>query len=98
MSIERIQKIRLLLETALHPTSLDIQDESHKHIGHVGAQSGGGHFAIFIASPCFTNQKIIECHRMVYVALATMMHNEIHALKIKVLSEPPALASVNNAS
>jgi BolA protein len=85
MSIERIQKIRFLLETALQPSFLEIQDDSHKHIGHAGAQSGGGHFAICIASPHFDDQKIIECHRMIYAALAAMMQKEIHALKIKLL-------------
>ncbi len=67
----------------LHPESLEILDESGNHVGHVGAQSGGGHYQLIIVSRAFENQTLQARHRMIYAALDPMMHQEIHALAIK---------------
>ena len=72
-----------LLQEQLKTTYLNIIDDSHKHIGHVGAQTGAGHFTIEISSPLFINQTRIACHKMVYTALQAMMPQDIHALQIK---------------
>lgn len=82
---DRILQIQQRLQ-ALHPTHLEVIDESHKHIGHPGAQSGGGHFLVIIASEKFKGQSLIACHRMIYDALDDLMEKEIHALKIKIAS------------
>jgi len=71
------------LTTALTPTYLDIVDDSHKHAGHAGAQSGGGHFVVTIVSPEFTGKSLIERHRMVYAAVGELMQTAIHGLSIK---------------
>ena len=83
MSSERIDLIRERLNAALDPTSLDIVDESHKHVGHAGARSGGGHFDVTIVSEQFAGKSLIERHRLVYAALGDAMNTEIHALSIK---------------
>ncbi len=83
----RLDKIRSLLETSLSPTYLEIIDDSHLHAGHAGAQSGGGHFTVKIASPLFAEMTLIKQHRLIYQALDTMMHNEIHALSIQVTTQ-----------
>lgn len=67
----------------LNPESLEILDESGKHVGHVGAKSGGGHFQLVIVSREFAGKPIQSRHRMVYEALGPMMKKEIHALAIK---------------
>ncbi len=80
---ERIALIRERLQTVLSPVHLDITDDSHKHAGHAGAQSGGGHFNVTLVADIFTGQGLLQRHRMVYDALGTAMKNEIHALSIK---------------
>jgi len=80
---KRTDMIRERLTTALSPEQLDIIDESHKHAGHPGARSGGGHFVVTIVSNVFIGQNPIQRHRMVYDALGDAMNTEIHALSIK---------------
>jgi len=84
---QRIVQIKALLEQALSPSLIDVQDESHKHIGHAGAQNGAGHFALTIQSAKLANKNRLQQHKIIYEILAEMMQNEIHALKIKVLQE-----------
>lgn len=68
---------------ALSPESLEILDESGLHAGHAGARDGGGHYQLVIVSGAFSEQPLQARHRMVYAALGTLMHKEIHALAIK---------------
>ena len=75
-------RIRELL-AGLEPESLDVRDDSHKHVGHEGAQGGGGHFTLVIVSRRFSGVSIQLRHRMVYDALAPLMQRDIHALAIK---------------
>lgn len=83
---ERVEMIRQRLNAALHPEALDIVDESHKHAGHVGARSGGGHFKVKITADAFEGKTLIQRHRLVYDALGDAMHKEIHALSIDAKS------------
>lgn len=78
----RVDAMRRLL-AVLDPVSLDIIDESHKHVGHAGAREGGGHYVLRIVSAQFTNKSTPARHRMIYSALAEMMKREIHALEIQ---------------
>ncbi len=68
---------------ALDPESVEILDESGLHVGHAGAKDGGGHYQLIIVSRAFAHQPPQARHRMVYGALGTLMHKEIHALAIK---------------
>lgn len=81
---ERIQLITERLNQALTPEALEIIDESQYHVGHPGAQSGAGHFAVTISSKAFEDKGLVDCHRMVYDAVGDAMHTEIHALKINI--------------
>jgi len=67
----------------LNPQSLEILDESSKHVGHEGARAGGGHYQLLIVSGEFPCKPMQLRHRMVYDALGPMMKKEIHALAIK---------------
>jgi BolA protein len=67
----------------LEPESLEIFDESGKHVGHEGARGGGGHYVLTIVSRQFAGKPVQARHRMVYEALGAMMKQEIHALAIK---------------
>lgn len=81
---DRTSYIRKLLNNALTPTELIIEDDSHLHVGHPGAKSGGGHYTIIIAAEIFRDKSAVECHRLVYAALGDAMGKEIHALRIKI--------------
>ena len=78
---ERIEIIKQRLQT-LSPVLLNIIDESHKHIGHVGAQGGASHFALEIVAKEFENLKPIQRHQRIYELLKDLIPLEIHALKI----------------
>ena len=67
----------------LEPESLQILDESGKHVGHEGAKGGGGHYMLTIVSRHFSGKPAQARHRLIYDALGTLMRKEIHALAIK---------------
>ena len=68
---------------ALEPESLELTDDSGKHVGHEGAKGGGGHYSVVIVSKRFAGKPMQTRHRMVYDALGPLMQKEIHALAIK---------------
>lgn len=78
----RIARIRERLERALAPSELEIDDESHRHVGHEGAKDGRGHFNVRIVSARFEGASRLERHRMVFDALGEMMTTDIHALRV----------------
>ncbi len=77
----QIDRIRNHLEQRFSPTHLNIEDDSHHHAGHAGAQQGG-HFNVLIVSAVFEGQSLIKRHRMVFEALEDLMQTDIHALSI----------------
>jgi BolA family transcriptional regulator, general stress-responsive regulator len=83
------EDIRAHLERALAPTSLEIIDEGHLHVGHAG--EGTGHFRVRIVSAAFEGRAPLQRHRLVYGALDPLMGQGIHALAIEARS--PAEAS-----
>ncbi len=72
--------------SVLEPESIELFDESGKHVGHQGAMGGGGHYQLIIVATAFVDQPLQKRHRMVYEALGGMMHKEIHALAIKAFA------------
>ena len=90
--MNRIEKMRLSL-AEFQPTEIEIVDDSHKHAGHEGARSGGGHYSLHIVSAQFEGKPTLARHRMIYSALGEMMKQEIHALNIKAYT-PQELKSV----
>lgn len=86
MTAERVELIEVKLQQAFSPSKLQVKDQSHLHAGHEGAKSGGGHFDVRIVSDAFAGKRPLQRHRMVYDALDSMMHTEIHALRITAKS------------
>lgn len=81
-----IEALRAAWAAHLAPCLLDILDESDQHVGHAGAQGGGGHFHVTLASERFVGQSLLACHRLVYAAVAPWLaRGEVHALRITVL-------------
>lgn len=83
MTSDRERQIKECLEDTFQPTELLLKDQSHLHEGHEGAKDGKGHFDLMIVSSAFDGKSRIERHRMVYDALGTLVHTDIHALRIK---------------
>jgi BolA family transcriptional regulator, general stress-responsive regulator len=71
---------------ALEPQSVELLDESGRHVGHAGAAAGGSHFRLTIVSPRFAGHDKLARHRMIYAALGPLMRREIHALAIQALT------------
>lgn len=88
MSQVRTEIIRRL--SPLHPTHLDVKDDSASHAGHQGlgehvdrtGVADGTHFELTVISPLFADKPLIARHRMIYALLDDLMKNQIHALKI----------------
>ena len=72
--------------SALEPQSVELLDESGRHVGHAGAAAGGSHFRLVIVSPRFSGRDKLSRHRMVFDALGPLMQREIHALAIQALA------------
>jgi BolA family transcriptional regulator, general stress-responsive regulator len=83
----RRERIEARLREAFAPTLIRLIDESHKHVGHVGAATGLGHFALEIESHAFAQRSLLERHRLIYDALGELMRTDIHALNI--VARPP---------
>lgn len=89
--------IRDKLTAALSPLRLEIIDESHKHIGHEGAPSGGeSHFQVEIVSRAFEGCSRLKRQRMVYEILSSELAGPVHALSLATLT--PGEASPAQAS
>jgi len=80
--MDRAGEMRRRLEQALVPENLEIIDDSAQHVGHAGAQGGGGHYTVTIVSLAFNGRTAVERHRLVYQALGDLMGRDIHALSI----------------
>ena len=77
-----MEQIRARLAGALAPSTLVVEDESHRHAGHAGARDGRGHFRVRVVSTAFRGKAPLARHREVYAALGDLMQTDIHALAI----------------
>ena len=82
---DRMKAIQERLTTALSPQQLEVINESQHHVGHAGASTGMGHFALTIQSPLFEGKNLVQQHRLIYEALGSLMETDIHALRITIL-------------
>jgi BolA family transcriptional regulator, general stress-responsive regulator len=74
------------LSDHLHPTHLEVIDESNQHHGHAGAHpSGESHFRVRIASNAFKGLSRVAQHRLVNAAVAEELKTRVHALAVEVV-------------
>ena len=75
------------LRQQLHPTQLEVLDESAAHAGHAGANGTGfgTHFRVRIAAPIFDGKSRVARHRLVYDSLQHFIDQGLHAIAIEVL-------------
>ncbi|MCH2184997.1 BolA family transcriptional regulator [Myxococcota bacterium] len=84
--MNRPDRIESKLREHLGATHVEVIDESHLHAGHVGAQSGGGHFRVTVVSDRFEGLSTLQSQRLVFQALAEEMQTEIHALSMSTFT------------
>jgi len=88
--LSRADRIKALLNAALSPTSLVLEDESAKHAGHAGARPGGEtHYKLRLVSAAFDGLSRVARQRLVYAALREEFDTGLHALSLdlKTVSE-----------
>jgi BolA family transcriptional regulator, general stress-responsive regulator len=85
MSTPATAALRDALVRALQPRSLEIVDDSARHAGHAGAR-GGAHLRVTLVADAFRGRSRLERHRLVYDAVAPLMHGTVHALNIDARS------------
>jgi BolA family transcriptional regulator, general stress-responsive regulator len=79
--------IRRKLAGRFAPIRLEIEDQSHHHIGHEGARPGGEtHFAVTLVSAAFAGQGRVARQRLVYETLAAELAAGVHALSLTTLA------------
>ncbi len=61
---------------------IQLDDESHLHVGHAGAAGGAGHFRVQMIDSRFNELQRIARHRLVYNAVSDWMPERVHALNI----------------
>jgi len=67
---------------AFPEAAIQIEDESHLHVGHAGAAGGAGHFRVRVIDARFNGLQRIARHRLVYAAVSDWMPARVHALNI----------------
>lgn len=93
---ERMARMRERLQAAFAPVALEVVDDSHRHVGHAGAQGGLAHFTVDIVSDAFAGMAPLARHRAIYAALGEMMASDIHALSIR--ADSPAERATRGAA
>ncbi len=84
-------RLRRKLTAGLHPVRLRIEDESHRHAGHVGARpEGETHFSVEIVSAAFVGESRVARQRRVYALLAEELAGPVHALALTTLTPEEA--------
>jgi BolA family transcriptional regulator, general stress-responsive regulator len=92
-SLRVATELRRRLEAELRPERLEIEDQSARHAGHVGARpQGETHFRVLVVSPAFAGRGRVERQRLIYSAAADLLRTDIHALSVSALApgEPGA--------
>lgn len=67
---------------AFPEAAIEVEDESHLHVGHAGAVGGAGHFRVRVIDARFNGLQRIARHRLVYNAVSDWMPERVHALNI----------------
>jgi BolA protein len=71
---------------AFPEAEIQLDDESHLHVGHAGAAGGAGHFRVRVIDARFNGLQHIARHRLVYAAVSDWMPERVHALNISAIT------------
>ncbi|KAJ9672555.1 hypothetical protein PVL29_025963 [Vitis rotundifolia] len=77
-------RIKEILERALSPIELLVEDISYQHAGHAGVRGSDGetHFNLKVVSEEFEGKSLVKRHRVIYDLLQEELQNGLHALSI----------------
>ncbi len=85
--MNRAATIEAKLRQSLSPQRIEVEDESHRHVGHAGAPAGGqSHFRLLVVAESFQGKSRVERQRMVYGILADELASGMHALAMTTLA------------
>ena len=73
-SSDRRAHIEAELRERLAAVHVEVIDESHLHVGHVGARDGGGHFRAVVVSMRFEGKAPVQRQRLVPVEIKAGMN------------------------
>jgi BolA family transcriptional regulator, general stress-responsive regulator len=84
-------RIKVILQEAFTPSSIEVIDESHKHASHAHAMkrpgtaggAGGTHFRVKLVSERFRGQSRVDRHRAINQLLNSEFESGMHALAIE---------------
>ncbi len=82
----RVRAIEDALVSSLEATHVEVVDNSAGHANHLGAEDGGGHFAVVVVSRAFRGLSRIAAQKLVYETLAELMTEDIHALSMRTFT------------
>jgi BolA family transcriptional regulator, general stress-responsive regulator len=77
-----VAELQQRFDQAFPESMVFIEDESHLHAGHAGAQGGAGHYKVAITSARFAGLNTLAKHRLVYDCVSDLMPHSVHALSI----------------
>lgn len=77
-----LPELQALFEAGFPSSNIFLEDESHLHAGHAGAEGGAGHYKITITSEQFNGLRTVARHRLVYDCVSDLMPQRVHALTI----------------
>ncbi len=83
---QRAEIIRATVQQALDAEHVEVVDDSALHVGHPGAEAGGGHFRVLVVSSRFEGLSRVAAQQLVYRALGELMTTDIHALEMRTLT------------
>jgi BolA family transcriptional regulator, general stress-responsive regulator len=91
INVSMARRIHAKLSAAFAPLSLEVIDDSRKHLGHAhmmqdpakAARPGETHFTIKLVSEVFKDKSRIARHRMINAALRAEFDQGVHALSIE---------------
>jgi BolA protein len=78
--------------------TIQIEDESHLHVGHAGAAGGAGHIRVRVIDARFNGLQRIARHRLVYAAVSDWMPERVHALNIIAMTLEEAGTFIDHAA
>ena len=90
--IQKNRETRLyqILQKDFAPDHLEIINESHHHAGHAGSPgTGESHYQIRIHAKAFDGLSLKNAHQRIYQAIAEEFKTGLHALSIKLITNPP---------
>lgn len=77
------ETLEMKLTEALHPSHLEVLNESHMHNVPPGSES---HFKVIVVSDKFSDQSLVQRHQTINGLLKDELASDIHALSLQTFS------------